>query len=142
MKLTIQIDAVPQGRPRFYNKVAVDPPKSRKFKEELALLAKAIMSDAKPFTGKLEVRIFVFRNFPSPTNKRYGDIDNLAKGILDALNGVAWIDDSQIVDLTIRKFVTDCKPYIVIWVETIGLLSGYRRDQEIGNVNVGNSFEK
>jgi len=32
------------------------------------------------------------------------DCDNLAKGILDALNGVAFKDDSQVVELTVRKF--------------------------------------
>jgi Holliday junction resolvase RusA-like endonuclease len=32
------------------------------------------------------------------------DCDNLAKGILDALNGVAFKDDSQVVELVVRKF--------------------------------------
>lgn len=32
-----------------------------------------------------------------------GDVDNYAKSILDALNGVAWEDDSQIVEVTVRK---------------------------------------
>lgn len=31
------------------------------------------------------------------------DSDNIAKAILDALNGVAYYDDSQIVELTIKK---------------------------------------
>ena len=31
------------------------------------------------------------------------DADNLAKAILDALNGVAYPDDAQIVTLTVRK---------------------------------------
>ena len=31
------------------------------------------------------------------------DADNLAKAILDALNGVAYPDDAQIVKLTVRK---------------------------------------
>ena len=32
-----------------------------------------------------------------------GDIDNYVKSILDALNGVAWEDDKQIIELTVRK---------------------------------------
>lgn len=32
-----------------------------------------------------------------------GDIDNYAKSVLDALNGVAWEDDKQIIELTVRK---------------------------------------
>ena len=31
------------------------------------------------------------------------DADNLAKGLLDALNGVLWRDDAQIVSLTVTK---------------------------------------
>lgn len=31
------------------------------------------------------------------------DLDNLVKAILDALNGVAWHDDAQVVELHISK---------------------------------------
>ncbi|MBR2256246.1 MAG: RusA family crossover junction endodeoxyribonuclease [Blautia sp.] len=31
------------------------------------------------------------------------DIDNIAKAALDALNGLAWHDDSQVVSLLVRK---------------------------------------
>lgn len=31
------------------------------------------------------------------------DLDNMAKAVLDALNTVAWADDSQIVSLNLRK---------------------------------------
>lgn len=31
------------------------------------------------------------------------DADNIAKAICDALNGIAYKDDAQIVDLTVRK---------------------------------------
>jgi Holliday junction resolvase RusA-like endonuclease len=36
-----------------------------------------------------------------PTKKP--DLDNVAKIILDALNGIAWQDDSQVCELTKRK---------------------------------------
>ncbi len=31
------------------------------------------------------------------------DVDNAAKAVLDALNGVAWEDDSQVCSLTVAK---------------------------------------
>lgn len=31
------------------------------------------------------------------------DIDNIAKGILDALNGTAYVDDRQCVELIVRR---------------------------------------
>lgn len=33
-------------------------------------------------------------------SKLRGDIDNYVKTILDALNGIAWRDDSQVVKVT------------------------------------------
>lgn len=36
-----------------------------------------------------------------PTKKP--DLDNIAKLVCDALNGVAWKDDSAVVELTVRK---------------------------------------
>lgn len=119
MKFEIPIDVIPQGRPRFYNGVAVDPPKCRQFKEELAWKVKSLLTDHKLLTGKLRVHIEIFRNFRSETMKSYGDIDNLAKGILDALTGVVWKDDSQITRLEVDKNITDCKPYLIIWIEVI-----------------------
>ncbi|MBQ7199369.1 MAG: RusA family crossover junction endodeoxyribonuclease [Selenomonadaceae bacterium] len=114
MYFNIQIDAIPQGRPRFYNKVAVDPPKSRKFKEDLATLLKLQLFEP-ALHGAIAVTIHIHRNFINPTNRNYGDIDNLAKGILDACNGILWKDDSQIVQLEVVKRVTDSKPYLEIW---------------------------
>jgi Holliday junction resolvase RusA-like endonuclease len=32
------------------------------------------------------------------------DLDNLAKGVCDSLNGLAYADDSQIVELTVLKY--------------------------------------
>lgn len=41
--------------------------------------------------------------FEMPKKKLRGDIDNYAKAILDALNGVAWSDDSKVVVLYVEK---------------------------------------
>lgn len=46
-----------------------------------------------------------------PTKKPDGD--NLAKLTMDALNGVCWRDDVQVVDLTVRKFWSD-EPRLVV----------------------------
>lgn len=31
------------------------------------------------------------------------DLDNMAKAVLDALNGIAWVDDSQVSRLVVEK---------------------------------------
>ena len=35
------------------------------------------------------------------------DVDNVAKLVLDALNGVAWVDDTQVTTLTVQKYPRD-----------------------------------
>jgi Holliday junction resolvase RusA-like endonuclease len=51
-------------------------------------------------------------------NKRRKDVDNLLKLCLDALNGVAWKDDSQVTEIFARKsFVpkADARTVVQIW---------------------------
>lgn len=50
----------------------------------------------------------------SPTKKP--DCDNIAKVILDALNGIAYEDDKQVTDLTVTKRYSD-EPYVVVSIE-------------------------
>ena len=35
------------------------------------------------------------------------DVDNIAKLVLDALNGTAWVDDTQVTSLSVLKFARD-----------------------------------
>ena len=46
------------------------------------------------------------------------DVDNLAKQVLDALNGVLWLDDAQVVDLHERK-IYSANPSTLIQVRTL-----------------------
>ena len=43
------------------------------------------------------------------------DCDNLAKTVLDALNGVLWLDDAQVVDLSVSKRYA-AEPHTVVTV--------------------------
>ena len=52
-----------------------------------------------PLEGDLDVDIKIYHG-----DKRKRDIDNFHKLILDALSGVVWYDDKQIVKLTTEKF--------------------------------------
>lgn len=120
INLKIPIDVIPQGRPRVVKFRAYDPPKCAKFKSDFATLVKAAFKDDKLLNYPLKVEIKIFRNFKRPTARRYGDIDNLAKGILDALNGILWQDDSQIVSLKVDKYVTDDSPFVDLSVSRTG----------------------
>jgi Holliday junction resolvase RusA-like endonuclease len=53
----------------------------------------------KPFEGDIEVSIMLYFG-----TKRRADVDNFNKLSLDALTGIAYVDDSQIAKLTIVIF--------------------------------------
>ena len=43
-----------------------------------------------------------------------GDVDNIAKFHLDAMNGIFYIDDAQIVELTVTKQYADCNEVTIM----------------------------
>lgn len=48
------------------------------------------------------------------------DLDNVAKAVLDALNGVAFTDDSKVVKLDVRKMPRERKePELIVAVRTV-----------------------
>lgn len=56
-----------------------------------------------------------FLQIRAPTKKP--DADNVSKIILDALNGLAYHDDSQVVELTVKKkFALYPRVDVVLWL--------------------------
>ena len=80
----------------------------------LSYIAKAEMRGREPLTGKLKISVELYRN-KKPDCKGYGDGDNHLKAIFDALNGIVFADDSQIVEGTFKKF-KDKNPHLIIEV--------------------------
>ena len=60
-----------------------------------------------PLTGPLAVDLLFTVKAPKSGKRRFPtvrpDAENLVKGLLDAWNGVLYEDDSQVIDLVIRK---------------------------------------
>ena len=54
----------------------------------------------------------------TPYLKR-GDIDNIIKAVLDALNGYAYKDDSAVFSVCGRKFYTDGEPLTVVTISSV-----------------------
>ena len=52
-----------------------------------------------------------------PTKKP--DFDNVFKILCDALNGIAYADDAQIVQASIRKRYTPCDPHVEVSIHAI-----------------------
>mgnify|MGYP003652048603 CR=1 FL=1 len=47
------------------------------------------------------------------------DLDNFAKAVMDAFNGVLYVDDSQVVDLHVGKYYSDWPRVAVTLMEVI-----------------------
>ena len=103
MKITINIEPVALARPRVNttNRGRYLPAKSRRFLDDLHCLVRAAFNRL-PFDKPLAVTLHFYRP-RTPTAKNFGDIDNLAKAVLDACNGVIWSDDRLITELHCYK---------------------------------------
>jgi Holliday junction resolvase RusA-like endonuclease len=115
------IKIVPKGRPRFFRGHAVTPATTREFEKQVRDMALAQIKDGGDevhFFGPIECTIYLYFKKPK-TNKsdwcnNKKDVDNCAKAILDALNGILYEDDRQIVKLTVTKKWTHLKEFFTV----------------------------
>ena len=108
--LTIPLIPMPAPRPRFSKLGTYNPKKYTDHKRAIALLAKRVFK----LTDK-PVKLVVFFYMPIPKSwskkKRleakslipFGDIDNFSKSVMDALEGVAYENDKQVIELCAKK---------------------------------------
>jgi len=95
IKIDAPLDSVPfkrvAGNFHKYN-----DPRYRDFKDALGYYALQAMQGRNPFSGAVIMLEFVYRKI-NPISKRFGDADNHIKSAMDALSGICYKDDSQIV---------------------------------------------
>lgn len=113
----IVIYGEPMGkqRPRVTRGHAYTPEETRNYEELVRL---SWLKDKKKYTGYIRADIRAYYRIPKGATKseenamrnavirptKRPDLDNVAKIILDALNGLAYHDDSQVVELHIDKY--------------------------------------
>jgi Holliday junction resolvase RusA-like endonuclease len=116
LEFEINKKPVPQARPRFYVRHhglkhfvgAYDPAKCKTYKEFVAWHAKIIAVKKglrEPVKGPIAISL-TFRmgeNGKEGFHTKRPDLDNLAKAVKDALKGVIYADDSQIVEAHLFK---------------------------------------
>jgi Holliday junction resolvase RusA-like endonuclease len=123
MQIHFQVEGDPKGkgRPRFsrfgkFTKVYTD-----KQTLDYETLIKSFAAEAMGSTDPLETAVSVFLYIRHPVPQSYSkkrteaclsgleqpckkpDIDNIAKTYLDGMNGVVFLDDTQVVDLHVKK---------------------------------------
>lgn len=127
IKFTIPGEPCAQGRPRFstlggYVK-AIDPAKSRNQKAFVKYLATtAAKQQGWTYTDlPLYVEIIAYMGIPKSKPKKWRtaairgqerptkkpDVDNLFKLVTDALSGVIYADDKQIVSCRVQKWYSE-----------------------------------
>jgi Holliday junction resolvase RusA-like endonuclease len=135
ISIVIEGEPVGKARPRVYrnNGVtrAVTPDKTKRYEEQVkgAYLEQVGREVSFP-EGPVRVTILMGFSIPKSTSKKKRlqmlqgkirpqkkpDIDNVTKAVLDALNGLAYSDDKQVVDITASKWYTK-KPFVWVTME-------------------------
>lgn len=136
-RFNFELEPQQQERPRATRRGnfirMYDPPKTARFKNDLKQLAKLKMAGKDKLEGSLKVdltfgravqksisgkeRLRRLTGVHRPTVKP--DLDNYIKSTLDALNGVIWKDDAQIVSLKADKIYAE-HPGISVVVKKVG----------------------
>ena len=134
MKTKFCIYGTPQGkgRPRFSSVCGHAKPRTP---DETVLYENLVKTEYRQQSGirfsddaMLDVRIFAYYPIPKSAGKKKRqamldglirptkkpDWDNIGKVVCDALNGIAYRDDAQIVNSMVRKFYGEVPRVVVI----------------------------
>ncbi len=132
MLIVVEGEVVPKGRARITRSgIAYTPKKTRDYENKLAFFASEVMKDAPLLEGPLWVCVRVSVSIPESWSKKKRalalageikpigrpDLDNYIK-ILDALNGIVWKDDSQIVEISAFKYYGE-KPRLFLDIDSV-----------------------
>ena len=132
-----EVEGIPKGkgRPRFARKGnfvrAYTPKTTHDYEHHIAetYVYKGGTAFDYPYLG-----VYIIAYFPIPKSTRKADrllmetgcvwhnkkpdTDNVAKSVLDALNGIAWNDDKQVVSLKVKKYYGKV-PKVIIKIKEI-----------------------
>ena len=125
IQFSVRGKPVPQPRPRataIGGHARVYTPANSpiaRWRSDIREAAVVAMEGLEPLIGRVQIRLTVMIPRPQshldirgdlkkgspkdPIGRRSGDVDNYAKGVLDAMNGVVYEDDSQVDALVITK---------------------------------------
>ena len=133
----IWVEGLPiaQGSKNAFNRggriVLVESAKGLKsWREIIAHVAK--MSNREVSDDAIKLSLLFLMPAPKKLMRRYPttkpDLDKLTRAVLDALTGVWYLDDAQVVALDVQKGYTFGKPGVYIGISTIdnGLITSQK----------------
>jgi Holliday junction resolvase RusA-like endonuclease len=112
------------------------PAKTRNNEAFIKLCAMQAMGSDPPITGACRVKILVMVGIPKSTSKKKEqqmlngfifptkkpDCDNILKSVLDACNGIVYVDDVQVIRVEVQKAYSSqpmTEVYIQGWSEVL-----------------------
>lgn len=132
IKFTVHGAPVGKGRPRVTRYGAYTPEKTKAYEEKVRLCWRT--QSGKGFSGGVPLLASIIAYFPIPknTSKKKAaamvgtfhthrpDSDNIAKAVLDALNGLAYPDDSAVQIDRAWKMYTNAAPRVEVTIREAG----------------------
>ena len=117
------VEGPPQGkgRPRFRRAgnfvTTYTDQKTKTYEATIKAWAQRAMGSARPLEGPVAVDLYIRVGVPASTSKKRTeaflqneelptkkpDIDNIIKAYLDAMNGIVYKDDTQVIRLSAKK---------------------------------------
>ena len=100
-------------------------------KNAIASYGKTAMGSRSPFKGAVKVSIIFVTQWPQSTTKKRmampngfykttkPDVDNCCKQVLDALNGICFVDDNQVAQLYSEKIHSDNGSWTSVAIEPL-----------------------
>ncbi len=133
MKIAFTVEGEPRGkeRPRFGSRQVYTPDKTTTYENQIKIAYYEQCGNVKfPEDSQLELFVKAYYKIPKSASKKRKaamlseqirptkkpDGDNILKVVADALNGVCYKDDKNLVSMSIEKFYSDM-PRIEVTVQ-------------------------
>lgn len=115
LKFTVPGQPVPFQRAGANGKVRYTPKRYRVYKQLVGLVAQGAKARAKwPMDARYSLHLIAHFG-----DKIRRDVDNVAKSLMDGLNGIAYADDHQVDELSAKKILGATDPRLEVVVEVI-----------------------
>ena len=117
VRFEIDCNPLPKERPRVIRRkgksITFTPKRTKEYEAYVALLARQAMGGREPETGLVALRCVFYRA------RRTADLTNLCKSPEDAMQGIVFKNDNQVVDLHAQWFRDKENPHALVEAWTV-----------------------
>ena len=135
---TVYGEPVGKGRPRFVRRgnftQTYTPQKTKTYEDEIRMMARAAMGSSEPLKTPVTVAIYIRVGIPTSYSKqkrkdalegilkptKKPDADNVLKCFMDAMNGIVYLDDKQVVNIHLKKVYAETPAVEIMIKEDLG----------------------